>query len=225
MSEFDIQQVDALLTTTRAVRKRLDLSRPVSQDLLLECLDIALQAPTGSNGQRWRWLFVTEPDTRAAIAKHYFDVFDEYIAPKKAAADPSDTRTVRMIDSAQYLADHLHEVPVIVIPCALERLASDASRQEHASLWGSICPAIWSFQLALRSRGLGSAWTTLHLQREAEVAKILEIPPTVTQAALLPVAYYTGETFQRAPRRDSAALAYWNRWKATGPIEPGRTKE
>jgi nitroreductase len=213
MTEFDLQQTDRLLTTTRAVRKRLDLDRPVEPAVLLECLDIATQAPSGANAQKWRWLVVTDQAKKQKIREYYAKSFAAYIAPKKELIEPGDVRSIKMTDSATYLADHLAEVPVLVIPCVLDRPPA-ADGEQQAGFWGGILPAVWSFQLALRSRGLGSAWTTLHLNYEKEVAEILGIPHTVTQTALLPVAYYTGEGFKRAPRRPVPEVTYWNAWKS-----------
>ena len=213
MSEFDLTQTDRLLTTTRAVRKRLDLERPVEPSVLLECLEIATQAPSGANAQKWRWLLVTEQDKKRKIQEYYAESFADYIAPKRALIEPDDVRSIKMSDSASYLADHLADVPVLVIPCVLDRPPTEPGGEGPAGFWGGILPAVWSFQLALRSRGLGSAWTTLHLTYEQEVGKLLGIPDTVTQVALLPVAYYTGEGFQPAPRRPIDEVTYWNGWR------------
>lgn len=195
---------DELLTTTRTVRKRLDLARPVPMELVRECLDIALQAPSGSNKQGWQWIVVTDPDLRARIGAIYGEVTRAYLASGASAtslyADDPDRARVqhRVGSSAAWLGEHMGEVPVHVIPC----LRSDSSLPagNQAGMWGSILPAAWSYALAARARGLGTAWTTLHLQREAEVAQLLGIPDGVHQAALIPTAYYTGETFKPAAR-------------------------
>ncbi|HSS10243.1 MAG TPA: nitroreductase family protein [Acidimicrobiales bacterium] len=215
MTEFDLEQTDRLLTTTRAVRRRLNLTRPIEPSLILDCLRIATQAPSGGNAQRWRWMIVTDPAKKQPIADYYAKSFSAYIAPKKLLIGPDDHASVRMTDSASYLADHMAEVPALVIPCVLDRPPSAESGEEQAGFWGGILPAVWSFQLALRSRGLGSAWTTLHLNYEREVGELLGVPDTVTQAALLPVAYYTGDGFQPAPRRPTEEIVYWDTWKAT----------
>ena len=212
--ELDRGVVDKLLTTTRAVRKRIDRDRPVEPEVLEECLTLASQAPSGGNTQRWRWVVVADPDRKKAVAQHYAASFARYIAPRRAALQPDDERGRRMIESASYLADNLHEMPLLVIPCTLDQLPAGASAEQLASLYGGIFPAIWSFQLALRSRGLGSALTTLHLDHEREVGEILGIPDTVTQVALLPVGYYTGDDFRPAPRRSVAEITYWDSWKA-----------
>jgi nitroreductase len=211
---FDLTQTDHLLTTTRAVRKRLDFERPVAPEVLVDCIEIATQAPSGSNAQRWRWVVVTDPAKKEAVAHYYMLSFREYMAPKMALLRPDDHTTRRVIDSATFLADHMADVPALVIPCVLDR-PPEADGEAQAGFWGGILPAVWSFQLALRSRGLGSAWTTLHLQFENEVGEALGIPATVTQAALLPVAYYIGDDFKPAPRRPAREVVYWDEWRAT----------
>jgi nitroreductase len=213
-SEFDLAHTDRLLTTTRAVRKRLDLTRPVPPSVILECLDVASQAPSGGNVQKWRWMIVTDANKKETIAGYYAKSFAAYIAPKLTQLDPDDLRSVKMTDSAGHLAQHMGQVPALVIPCVLGRPPVGAG-EEPAGFWGGILPAVWSLQLALRSRGLGSAWTTLHLNYEREIGDLLGIPETVTQVALLPVAYYTGQGFQPAPRRPAAELTYWDSWKST----------
>jgi nitroreductase len=211
--DFDLATVDTLLTTTRAVRKRLDLDRPVPREVVMDCLRLALQAPTGGNTQRWRWLVVDDPELRTGLADLYRKACEPYMAAQTKALEATgrmdDMR--RIIDSTLYLADHLAEVPVHVIPCALDRPPTDPGMA--AGFFGSIIPAGWSFQLALRSRGLGSVWTTLHLQYEKEAAALLGIPDTVTQVALLPVAYTKGTDFKPANRRPAEELTYFNGWK------------
>ena len=211
---FDVAETDRLLTTTRSVRKRLDLDRPVDIDVVLDCLRVALQSPSGGNSQRWRWLVIDDPDKRAAIGKLYKESHDPYMAANRAmAGDAVPASTGRVMDSSQYLADHMGQVPVHVIPCWLDRLPESAAPGEAAGVYGSILPAVWSFMLALRSRGLGSAWTTLHLNYEREVGEVLGIPDTVTQVALIPVAYYTGADFKPATRRPVEEVTYRNGWR------------
>jgi nitroreductase len=205
----DIEAVDELLTTTRAVRKRLDLTRPVSRQLILECLRIAMQAPTASNAQDWRWLVITDAGKRAAIAEIYASIGAEYLA--HAAANESDPQTQRVYRSALGLTETLAEVPVHVIPC-LQRRFDGNDLLIASSAWASIIPAGWSFLLALRSRGLGSVWTTMHLAKEKEVAELLGIPATVTQAALFPVAYTIGTDFRPATRPPAQTVTYWDSW-------------
>lgn len=208
---------DELLSTTRSVRKRLDLERPVSREVIEECLELAIQAPTGSNAQRWHFVVVTDADRKRQIAEHYAAGFDPYFAGKGPggwdASDPRGQRQEKVSDSAKYLRDHFHEVPAMVIPCQYGRVSEQASTIEQAGYWGSILPAVWSFMLALRSRGLGSAWTTLHLVREREVAELLGIPyESVTQAGLFPVAYTKGTDFRPAVRQPAAEITHWDRW-------------
>ncbi|HEX7425621.1 MAG TPA: nitroreductase family protein [Mycobacterium sp.] len=206
---MDIASVDELLTTTRAVRKRLDLTRPVDRGVILECVRLAMQAPTASNAQDWRWLVITDADKRAAIADIYRGIGAEYLA--QAAATAPDPQTQRVYRSALGLTETLAKVPVHVIPC-LERRFDGREKLVAASAWASIIPAGWSFLLALRSRGLGSVWTTMHLAKEREVGELLGIPPTVTQAALFPVAYTIGTDFQPAVRPPAETITYWNTW-------------
>jgi nitroreductase len=208
--QFDLKQTDALLSTTRAVRKRLDLQRPVEREVLLECLQLATQAPTGSNRQGWRWLAVTDTEKRKALADLYRRGGEDYLRGALKGAE-SGTQDHRVFDSANYLLDHLQEVPVHVIPC-IEGTPPRESLAYEGGFWGSICPAIWSFQLALRSRGLGSVWTTLHLVFAEEASKLLEIPTGYTQAALIPVAYTVGTEFKAARRPPVSEITYWDRW-------------
>jgi nitroreductase len=205
----DIATVDELLTTTRAVRNRLDLTRPVGREVILECVRLAMQAPTASNEQDWRWLVVTDADKRAAIAEIYHSIGAEYLA--QAAATASDPQTQRVYQSALGLTETLAKVPVHVIPC-LDTRFDGSNLLAAASAWASIIPAGWSFLLALRSRGLGSVWTTMHLAREREVGELLGIPATVTQAALFPVAYTIGNDFRPASRPPAETITFWNTW-------------
>jgi nitroreductase len=206
---------DELLTTTRSVRKRLDLTRPVPLELVRESLEVALQAPTGGNSQGWHWMVVTDPDLRAGLGDYYRRSFEAYRdgARRAAAAyDDADRRATqaRVGSSAQYLADHMGEVPVLVLACI--EAGADLPAENQAGLWGSLLPAAWSYQLAARARGLGTAWTTLHLRYEREVAELLGIPPHVRQGVLLPTAYYTGETFGPASREPLETVLHLDRW-------------
>ena len=209
--EFDLDQTDALLSTTRAVRKRLDLERDVPNDVLLECLQLAVQAPTGSNRQGWRWMVVRDPEKKNALAEMYKRVGGAYLAAAAADADQA-SQTGRVLDSANYLAEHLAEVPVMVIPMIIGRLEDD-STNSAAGLFGSIIPAMWSFQLALRSRGLGSCYTTLHIGLEKQAGEVLGIPDHMSQAGLLPVAYTTGTDFKPAKRDPVELITYLDTYK------------
>ena len=209
--QFDLEQTDALLSTTRAVRKRLDLDREVPNDVLLECLQLAIQAPTGSNQQGWRWLIVKDAATKEALAELYRDAGGDYLAAAAETSDPS-SQGGRVLDSANYLAQNLGKVPAMLIPLIVGRLP-DNSANAAAGLMGSIIPAMWSFQLALRSRGLGSCLTTLHLAKEREAAELLGIPDHMTQAGLIPVAYTKGTDFKPAARDDVATITYLDSYK------------
>jgi nitroreductase len=208
---IDRAAADALLTTTRSVRKRLDLTRPVPPELIEECIEIALQAPTGSNAQGWRWLLVEDPALRRGLAALYAKAAGAYLELARKNIPAGDQQTSRVYDSAFWLVDHLADVPVHAIPCISGRLPQDGNLM-GASFYGSIFPAVWSFQLALRSRGLGSALTTLHLVHEREAAELLGIDfERVTQVALLPVGWTRGE-FHPATRPAPESITHWNRW-------------
>ena len=214
---MDLTTVDHLLSTTRSVRKRLDLTRPVEREVLNECLNLALQAPSGSNRQGWHFLVVTDAEKRQAIADYYRQAFKRYLVgaqPEELQplrAEPAAEQGARVLKSAVYLSKHLHQVPVHIIPC-IEGRVENLDVMAQASLYGSILPATWSLMLALRSRGLGSVWTTLHLAHERAVGELLGIPATVTQAALIPVAYYTGDDFQPAQRKALTDVVHWDHW-------------
>jgi nitroreductase len=211
MPTVDVANADLLLTTTKQVRQRLDLTRPVPRELLLECIDVASHAPMGGNQERNRWLIIDDQATKDEITPLYQAVGRPYLAAGGAGADG---RQARVVKSAEFLVDHIAEVPAWVLAMRLDRLPADAANVDVAGYHGSVAPGVWSFQLAARARGLGSAWTTFHLAHEERVAEILGIPATVTQIALLPVAYYTGDSFTPAPRRPAHEITYANRWKA-----------
>jgi nitroreductase len=208
---FDLDEADRLLSTTRAVRRRLDLERPVPRDVLLRCVELAQQAPTGSNSQGWRWLIADDGDVRRGLAALYKKAADAYLGLARARLGEGDVQTKRVYDSAFWLVDHLADVPVHVVPCLLGRPGE--GNLAGASYYGSIFPSIWSFQLALRSRGLGSALTTLHLVHEREAAELLGIDfEQVAQVALLPVAFTRGTAFRPAERPEPETIVHWNRW-------------
>jgi nitroreductase len=209
--------VDEVLTTTRSVRKRLDLQEPVPRKVLMECLELAVQAPTGSNTQGWQWVFVEDADKKKAIADIYLANATAYLNLPKPEYPAGDVRGERMGmigDSALYLAEHIHEVPVLLIPC-LEGRVDGAPSGMSASFWASLFPAVWSFCLALRSRGLGSTWTTLHLMGDGEkrAAEVLGIPyDQYSQGALLPIAYTKGTDFRPAKRVPIENIVHWDHW-------------
>jgi nitroreductase len=206
---------DELLTSTRSVRKRLDFDKPVSRDVLIECLDLALQAPTGSNAQGWQWVFVEDPEKKKALADIYRANATPYLnQPKAAHGDIRDEQMGAVRNSAMYLNENMEKAPVLMIPC-LEGRPDGYDVGMQASYWGSLLPAVWSFMLALRSRGLGSAWTTLHLigDGEKQAADLLGIPfEDFTQGGLFPVAYTVGTNFKPANRLPAEQLTHWDTW-------------
>jgi nitroreductase len=209
---MDLSTVEKLLTTTRTVRQRLDLTRPVPPDIIERCLDLALQAPTGGHLHRYHFVVVSDREKRAGLAALYKKAYFELYLPQRqqqSQAEPS-----RLLASATYLAEHLHEVPIHIIPC-IESRVEDKGSFRQATIYGSILPATWSLMLALRAHGVGAAWTTLHLLYERQAAALLGIPPHITQAALLPVAYFTGADFKPAQRMPARERTYWNGWAQT----------
>ncbi len=210
---------DEVLTTTRAVRRRLDLDRPLDMAEVRECLEIALQGPSGSNVQGWQFVLVTERDRIEAIAGHYREAFAEYQASPAApdqqhADDPSMRETPqRVLDSARSLSDNLHRMPALLIPCARGRAdAPGLPAGIIAGMYGSILPSVWSFMLAARERGIGTCWTTLHLRSEGAVAALLGIPDDYMQVAMIPMAYTIGTDFKPAPRKSLDQVLHVNQW-------------
>ena len=207
---------DEVLNTTRSVRKRLDFDEPVGREVLMECLDLALQAPTGSNAQGWQWMFVEDAEKKKAIGEIYLSNARGYLSSPSPEYPDGDTRSERMgkvRDSARYLAEHMHEAPVLLIPCLAGR--PDSSPLGGVSYWASLFPAVWSFCLALRSRGLGSCWTTLHLLGDGErrAAEVLGIPvEQYSQGGLFPIAHTKGTDFRAAKRLPAAQLTHWDTW-------------
>ena len=210
--------LDELLTTTRAVRKRLDLSRPVEREVILECLAIAQQAPTASNMQNWHFVVVTDPGKRAALAEIYRKGWDVYLtmpiaAPNLHFANPAhEAMQTRIMTTVEPFIEHFHDIPVYVIPCLSGRSDGQPAVIQSA-LWGTIAPAAWSFMLAARARGLGTVWTCLHLFFEEEAAQVLGIPyAEVMQACLIPVAYTQGTRFKPGWREPLETMVHWETW-------------
>lgn len=208
---FDLETTDRLLSTTRAVRRRLDLSRPVERSVVLDCIRLSQQAPTASNSQGWRWMVVTDEEKRAALAEIYRRSLPLLFAQLDKIPE-SEAQTRAAYEGGAWLAERIEDVPALVIPCVLGRPAPEFSAGLISALYGSILPAVWSFQLALRSRGLGSCFTTLHLFHEADTRKLLGIPDGVLQVALLPVAYTKGTEFKPAKRPPVESIAFWDEW-------------
>ena len=213
---IDVANADLLLSTTRSVRKRLDFERPVERETLLECLQLAVQAPTASNRQTWRWMIVTDPELKTKIADIYREQGMDYLRGNAAESESrGETDRRRVHDSALYLAENFERAPAYVIPCVEGDLAEMTQTGVIGTL-GSIIQAGWSFQLALRARGLGSTWTTIHLGDAQAVADLLGIPAGVTQVALIPVAYTKGTSFRPAKRPPVTEITHWNHWGDAG---------
>ncbi|MFF7969754.1 nitroreductase family protein [Streptomyces sp. NPDC007905] len=204
--------IEELLTTTRCVRRGLDVDRAVDPELVKDCLRTALQAPNGNNRQNWRWILLTEPRLRADVAEVYRAAFyDRNAAALERLAElPEAERSV--LTAARALADRLHRVPILLIPC-LELAEGRLPVGNQAGLWASLLPAAWSYALAARSRGLVTAWTAVHLDREHEVADLLGLPPTVRQGALLPTAYPLRRTFRPGPRLPLEQVLHLDGWQ------------
>ncbi|MGY1637780.1 nitroreductase family protein [Geodermatophilus sp. SYSU D00742] len=213
---FDTAEIDRLLTTTRSVRRRLDLSRPVGLDVVMECLQAAVHAPSAANTQLWRWLVVTDDGLKSELARLFRAGGRDYL--RANAEQPGDEASQRVYRSAQHLVDVLDRVPVLLVPC----IAAEVDQTNAPALYGSVFPALWSFMLALRARGLGSTYTTFHLAYAAEAAALLGIPPGVTQVGLVPVAYTVGTDFRPARRRPAAEVTYLDRWGAPVPATAAR---
>ena len=210
---------DELLKTTRSVRKRLDLTKPVPMAIIEECMDLALQAPTSTYGENWRFMIVTDPDKKRAIANWYKKGHELFIIRKNLLQGESkdvSSPENRVLSSINYLAENLQDIPALMVPCILGRLDSEDvayNVQYQATMYASIIPAVWNFMLAARARGLGTCWTTLHLPFEQEVGSILGIPvQDVTQIAMIPIAYTLGTKFKSASRRPLHEVMRLNKW-------------
>lgn len=199
-----------VLTTTRAVRRRMDFDRPVDRSIVLDCIDIARQAPMGGNVERMRWVVVEAPGVRAALAELYREIALPSFERERDSADSADTR--RVYGAAAHLAENLHRVPVHVIPCSLG--TPPTTPWGAAGFFGSVLPAVWSFQLALRARGLGSAYTSAILSGSAALADILGLPADVTPGALLPIGHTIGTDFHAARRGPVEDVTFIDRWGA-----------
>jgi nitroreductase len=212
MTVVDHEIVDRALQTTRSVRRRLDFERPVEPEVIEACIDVATQAPTGLHRENWRFLVVTDPEKKRAVADLYRKAFDTLVdrwEELQASLQPGEPLAPR--PGYRQLADRLHEVPVLILVCALgEPDRSDPALE--VAFYGSVFPAAWSLMVALRARGLGSTWTTLHLRERAAAARVLGIPEGVTQTVLLPVAYTKDARLRPAARKPAAEVTFWNAW-------------
>jgi nitroreductase len=208
---------DQVLATTRSVRKRLDFDKPVERSIVEECLELALQAPTGSNSQGWHWIFIEDAAKKKALADIYrknWEVYASMPGREYAAGDTRGERMDKVRDSASYLAENFERAPLLMIP-AIEGRLDNLPSFATASAWGSLLPAVWSFMLALRERAMGSAWTTIHLigDGEKEAAEILGIPyDKISQGGLFPIAYTVGTDFKPAKREPLSKVMHWDSW-------------
>lgn len=225
-----VTHVDEVLTTTRAVRKRLDLERPVPREVLLRCVEIALQAPVSQNQELWRFIIVDDEQQRRRVAEVYRKAaYERVLRPLEegaaklqhlvAAGDAvtgGDARLARTMSSVRHLYDTIDRVPVLVVVGWAGRAPRRSTGPEASGVFGTVLPAIWSFQLALRSRGLGSTYTCIHLHEEEAMREVLGIPETVFQVAMLPVAYTIGLDFRVADRASPQEVISFNRWGSSG---------
>jgi len=219
---------DEVLSTTRAVRKRLDFTRPVPEEVIRECVRLALQAPAGSNIPRTRFVVVRDAETREKLAALYREVYTDLYSNspsyvrrvgQPASDSPVQDRQQRVGDSVDYLAQHLAEAPVIVVACLAGMRVDGELAHMATTFLGQSCPAVWSFMLAARARGLGTCWTTMHMPRERDVAELLGIPyDSVQQVCLTPLAYTLGTDFRPAHRDDPELYIHWDRWEPDKPV-------
>jgi nitroreductase len=212
----DIHSVDLALTTTRSVRRRIDWQRPIPREVIERCIDVATQAPTGLDLEAWRFVVVTEAETKRRLAEIYRRAFDRLGAlraefAERTGGDPPAVRPV-----VRELADRLHEMPALILVCMLGRPDETVARQ--VGFYGSVLPAAWSLMVALRARGIGATWTSLHLMEEREAASVLGIPENVTQTVLLPIGYMRGARLAPAKRKAAREVTYWEGWgRQPGP--------
>lgn len=198
---IDLASIDQVLETTRSVRRRIDFDRPIEPEVIERCIEIASQAPTGINAENWRFLVVTSPEKKAAVAELY----------GRASRVLSEARGVSLKPAQQALADRLHEMPALILVCA-EGRPPGGSAAMNVGFYGSVLPAAWSLMLALRARGLGSTWTSLLVIHEQEVAELLGIPDDVSQTVLLPVGYMKDAVLKPAKRKPAREITYWETW-------------
>lgn len=219
--DLDVTSVDGALTTTRAVRLRLDLERPVDHQLILDCIDVAEQAPSGGNQGSRRWIVVRDPELKARLAELYMESAGQWMIEARDRIADSEHPQRRVMASAAHLAEHLAEVPAIVIPTII----GEHDGSGRPGLFDSVIQSVWSFCVALRARGLGTAWTTAILGRSDDIADLLGIPEGMTQIAMIPVAWTKGTEFKTAPRYPAREITYVDGFARTwesGPSDPPR---
>tara|TARA_B100000530_G_scaffold145432_1_gene90996 strand:- start:968 stop:2137 length:1170 start_codon:yes stop_codon:yes gene_type:complete len=209
-SGFDLNQTDRLLTTTRAVRKRLDLEREVSDDVIFTCIDLAEQAPTGGNDASRRWLVIRDQDLKNQLGELYAEVGTLFVNAR-GRLDGTGHPKEQVVSSSAYLVENFAKVPVLVM-CAIWGIHDNSGRP---GLFDSAIPSAWSFNLALRSRGLGTAYATMLNDKTDEVSELLGIPEGVTTLVCFPVAHTIGHDFSPAPRRPAAQITYFDQWGFT----------
>jgi nitroreductase len=211
---------DELLSTTRAVRKRLDFDRPVDDQMIRECVDLAMQSPSGSNNMTMQFVVVRDPAKRAALGEIYrqcygiYSTLDGvYIRSIDKGEEMANAQQQRSADSADFLGEHMGEAPVLIIPCTTGGRVDGVPAMMAASMMANVIPAMWSFMLAARARGLGTCWTTVHLMMEQQAAEVLGIPfESVQQICMSPLAYTTGTSFRPVTRPPADSIIHWDQW-------------
>ena len=203
---IDLASVDQVLATARSVRRRLDFDRPVAQSDILDCINIATQAPTGLGGESWRFVVVTDPAVKRRLAALYQQTLEELVVARGVEIKPTQ----------QALVARLHEIPAMILVCNLG-LPPDATAAGQVGYFGSILPAAWSLMLALRARGIGTTWTSLLAARQAEVAEVVDLPKDALLTVMLPIAYTKGANLKRAQRMDARDVTFWDRWGRKPP--------
>ncbi len=198
---IDLESVDTVLATARSVRRKLDFEREVPRHVILECIDIATQAPTGLGGESWRFMVVTDSQKKRALSSLYGAVLEEL----------ASARGVPIKATQRALVDRLHEIPAMILVCTVAEGPSKEIAGQVA-YYGSILPAAWSLMLALRARDLGATWTTLLSSRQQDVAGILEMPESVVNTVMLPVGYTKGAKLRRAERLEARHVTFWDAW-------------
>ena len=204
--DFDLTQIDEVLSTARSVRRNLDFERPIEREVLYDCIDVAVQAPTGIAGENWRFVIVDEAEPKAAIAEIYREVLLNIFAERDMPMKPTH----------KALIERLHEIPAMIFVC-VDGAPLGEEVSSNVAFYGSILPAAWSLMLALRARQIGATWTSLLSSRQEEVADVLHIPDGVVQTVMLPVGYTKGATMRRAARQPAAEVSFWNRWGERSP--------